>query len=193
MFDDFHNDKQYLARSVDFFERKVGITLRDARSFGGFGNMAADPKVRRGRLLLAGEAAGLQDALFGLGMRYALTSGYLAGQAWVDRDLSGYEEAYRRRIRPWIHAAAVNRYLYRRSGARGYRTVVERVCGSRDPRSWLRRRYARHWWTRLVYPIAALKPCASSPDQPHTSAGRAVTARIAGAFVKRLVGISRTT
>ena len=154
MFDDFHNDKQYLARSVDFFERKVGITLREARSFGGFGNMAADPKVRRGRLLLAGEAAGLQDALFGFGMRYALTSGYLAGQAWMDQDFSGYEEAYRRRIRPWIHAAAVNRYLYRRSGARGYRTVVERVCGSRDPRSWLRRRYASHWWTRLVYPIA---------------------------------------
>lgn len=89
MFDDFHNDKEYLARSVDFFERKVGIRLRDARSFGGFGNMAADPRVRRGRLLLAGEAAGLQDALFGFGMRYALTSGYLAGQAWVDQDLSG--------------------------------------------------------------------------------------------------------
>jgi flavin-dependent dehydrogenase len=154
MFDDFHNDKQYLARSVDFFERKVGITLRDARPFGGFGNMAADPKVRRGGLLLAGEAAGLQDALFGFGMRYALTSGYFAGQAWVDQDLPGYEEAYRRRIRPWIHAAAVNRYLYRRAGARGYRAVVERVCGSRDPRSWLRRRYARHWWTRLVYRIA---------------------------------------
>jgi hypothetical protein len=193
MFDDFHNDKQYLARSVDFFERKVGITLRDARSFGGFGNKAADPKVRRGRLLLAGEAAGLQDALFGFGMRYALTSGYLAGQAWMDQDLPGYEEAYRRRIRPWIHAAAVNRYLYRRSGARGYRTVVERVCGSRDPRSWLRRRYARLGGHHSCTQLPARKPRASSPDRPLTSAGRAVTARTVAAFVRRPVGMSRTT
>lgn len=154
MFDDFHNDKQYLARSVEFFERTVGITLRDARPFGGFGNMAAEPNVRRDRLLLAGEAAGLQDALFGFGMRYALTSGHLAGQAWVDQDLPGYEAAYRQRIRPWIHAAAVNRYLYRRAGVFGYRRLVERVCGARDPRAWLRRHYARQWWTPLVYPFA---------------------------------------
>lgn len=154
MFDDFHNDKQYLARSVDFFERKVGIRLRDARPFGGFGNMAADPTVRRGRLLLAGEAAGLQDALFGFGMRYALTSGHLAGRAFVERDLSDYEAAYRRRIRPWIRAAAVNRYLYQRAGVRGYRTLVERVCGASDPRAWLRGHYAHRWWTSLVYPVA---------------------------------------
>jgi flavin-dependent dehydrogenase len=154
MFDDFHSDKQYLARTVRFFEANVGITLRDARPFGGFGNMAAVPTVRRGPRLLAGEAAGLQDALFGFGMRYALTSGHLAGRAAVGQDLPGYEAAYRRRIRPWIHAAAVNRYIYRRAGAWGYRTLVERVCGARDPRAWLRRYYAHHWWTSLVYPLA---------------------------------------
>jgi flavin-dependent dehydrogenase len=154
MFGDFHNDKEYLARCVDFFQRKVGVTLSDGKPFGGFGHMAADPTVRRGRLLLAGEAAGLQDALFGFGMRYALTSGCLAGQAWVEHDLEGYETAYRRRIRPGIQAAAVNRYVYQRAGAWGYRMLVERVCGARDPRAWLRRYYAHRWWTPLLYPLA---------------------------------------
>lgn len=154
MFDDFHNDKQYLARSLAFFERKVGIALRDARPFGGFGNMAAEPTVRRGRFLLAGEAAGLQDALFGFGMRYALTSGHLAGCAYVEHDLPAYEAAYRRRLRPRIHAAAVNRYLYRRGGAGGYRTLVGRVSAARAPRALLRRYYNGRWWTPLLYPFA---------------------------------------
>ncbi len=154
MFGDFHNEKQYLARTVSFFERTVGVRLHDATRFGGFGNMAADPTVRRGRMLLAGEAAGLQDALFGFGMRYALMSGHLAGRAWADGDLAAYEAAYRRRLRPWIRAAAVNRYVYGRSGARGYRALVRRVCGASDPRAWLGRHYGHHWWTPLVYPFA---------------------------------------
>ena len=154
MFDDFHNDKQYLARTVQFFEKTVGVTPGDARSFGGFGNMPAEPKVRRGTMLLVGEAAGLQDALFGFGMRYALASGHLAGLAFVDGDLSEYEAAYRRLFRPRIEAAVVNRYLYRRGGAGGYRTLVEYMSGARDPRAWLRRYYNRRWWTPLVYPLA---------------------------------------
>lgn len=154
MFDDFHNDKQYLERTVQFFNRAVGVTPRDARSFGGFGNMSAEPTVRRGKLLLVGEAAGLQDALFGFGMRYALASGHLAGRAFVDDDLPGYEAAYRRRFRPGIHAAAVNRYLYQRAGASGYRTLVGRVSGVEHPRTWLRRYYNGRWWTPLLYPFA---------------------------------------
>jgi flavin-dependent dehydrogenase len=154
MFADFHNEKEYLHRSVGFFQRQVGIALRDERPFGGFGNMSAEPAVRRGTRLFVGEAAGLQDALFGFGMRFALTSGHLAGTAYACQNLGEYEVAYRRHIRPWIHAAAVNRYAYGRAGATGYRALVGRVCGAPDPRAWLRRHYAPHWWTPLALPLA---------------------------------------
>jgi flavin-dependent dehydrogenase len=154
MFSDFHNDKRYLARTAEFFERHVGITARAAESFGGFGNMAPSPTVRRGSILLSGEAAGLQDALFGFGMRYALASGHRAGAAWADQDLQAYESAYRRDTQPTIRAAVVNRYLYRRSGPRGYRAILNRLCGARDPREWLRRYYAGRWWTPLLFPVA---------------------------------------
>ena len=154
MFDDFHNDKQYLARTVEFFEKSVGLRLQDARAFGGFGNMSPEANVRRGKLLLAGEAAGLQDALFGFGMRYALASGHLAGLAFVRGDLSEYETAYRQHLRPRIHAAAVNRYLYRRAGESGYRRLVEHLSAAPDPRAWLRRYYNHRWWTPFIYPLA---------------------------------------
>jgi flavin-dependent dehydrogenase len=154
MFGDFHNDKKYLARTVQFFEKAVGVVPRNARSFGGFGNMSPEPNVRRGRLLLAGEAAGLQDALFGFGMRYALASGYLAGQAFVNGDLTRYEKAYRRQLRPKVHAAAANRFLYQRAGASGYRALVAHLCGASDPRAWMRAYYNGRWWTPLMYPFA---------------------------------------
>ena len=154
MFDDFHNDKQYLARTVQFFERTVGVTPRDARAFGGFGNMSAEPTLRRGDMLLAGEAAGLQDALFGFGMRFALVSGHLAGNAFATNDLGRYTQDYRRRFDRAIRASAVNRYLYRLAGRRGYRTLVDRVAGAADPRAWLKGYYNGRWWMPFVFPLA---------------------------------------
>lgn len=178
MFDDFHNDKQYLARTVEFFEKSVGLVLQAGRQFGGFANMSPEPRVRRGRVLFAGEAAGLQDALFGFGMRYAVASGHLAGRAFVNGDLSQYEAAYRRQFRPRIQAATVNRYLYRRAGERGYRTLVERLSEAPDPRAWMRRYYNRHWWTPLIYPIARAHAARvrSGPDAHECR--EAATARI---------------
>jgi flavin-dependent dehydrogenase len=181
MFDAFHQDKQYLERTVQFFEKTVGVTPRDARSFGGFGNMSAEPTVRRGQLLLVGEAAGLQDALFGFGMRYALGSGHFAGRAYVDDDLPGYETAYRRWFRPRIQAATVNRYVYRRAGTSGYRTMVRHVSDAHSPRAWLRRYYNGRWWTSLMYPLAraVVHGCRDDCDCTYCRCVREATGRAA--------------
>jgi len=153
MFDDFHNDKIYLARTVDFFRTRVGITLRNERRFGGFGNMSPKPDLRRGKLLFAGEAAGLQDALFGFGMRYAMVSGHLAGAACARGDLDGYEARCRERLLGFVRSASVNRYLYRWGGDRRYRYLVKGLCAG-DARVWLRRHYRGGWWTPVLYPFA---------------------------------------
>lgn len=154
LFDDFHNEKTYLERTVDLFRDEVGIVLRGERRFGGFGNMSHAPTLRRRDRLLAGEAAGLQDALFGFGMRYAMVSGHLAGTALASRDVDGYEAACRSRLRRLGRAGTVNRYLYERAGERGYRAMLRRLCRG-DARAWLRRYYRGRWWTPLLYPLAA--------------------------------------
>jgi len=157
LFSDFHNEKTYLARSVDFFEKVVGIRLRGEKRFGGFGNVALPPRLRRGNLLFAGEGAGFQDTLFGFGMRYALLSGSFAGRAVQEGDLSSYELACSQRLLPLHEAAMVNRLLYERAGHRGYNRLLSRLCGVTDSRAWLRRYYEPRWWTRLVYPLARAK------------------------------------
>jgi len=154
LFADFHEERTYLARTLEFFQAKVGIRLRSETRFGGFGNVRTPPRLRRGSLLLAGEAAGLQDTLFGFGMRYALVSGHLAGKAFRSGNLAEYEHACAGRLLPLGRAATVNRWLFERAGRGGRSAFVRSVAAAPDPRAWLRRYYGPSWWTSLAYPLA---------------------------------------
>jgi flavin-dependent dehydrogenase len=51
LFRDFHMEKAYLARTVDFFQAKAGLRMRNPRFFGGSGNLLFPPVGRRARLL----------------------------------------------------------------------------------------------------------------------------------------------
>lgn len=155
LFSDFHNESTYLQRTVALFQEKLGITLDNERRFGGFGNMSWVPVLKRGARLLVGEAAGLQDALFGFGMRYAMVSGHLAGSALARQAPDGYRAAARSRgLLRLARVSGVNRYLYERAGERGYRAMLEQVCRG-DARPWLNHHYNGHWWTPLLYPLVS--------------------------------------
>ncbi|MEV6693823.1 geranylgeranyl reductase family protein [Micromonospora sp. NPDC051196] len=65
---------------------------------------AEDSPLRRGRVLVAGDAAGLLEPWTREGISYALRSGELAGEAVADADLTGYERAVEQRLVPSIRA-----------------------------------------------------------------------------------------
>lgn len=154
LFDDYANAREYRERARDFFERKAGLRMLHARAFGGTGNVRSVPIVRCGNTLLAGEAAGLQDALWGFGMRYALVSGHMAARAFVERTLQHYEQSLRERFRGLIRTSVVNRYFYEKLGDSGYARLLSRIARAADARDWLRRFYAPRLWKALWFPIA---------------------------------------
>lgn len=154
MFADFHNEKRYLARTVEFFRDRLGLALEAPVPFGGFGNVFASRRVRRGRRLFVGEAAGFQDALFGFGIRYAIVSGHLAAQAWLDGRPTAYDRLARDRLGGLLRLAIVNRYLYERLGNRGYARLMRAIDRTADARTWLRRFYTRGSLRRLLLPWA---------------------------------------
>lgn len=152
MFDDFHNERIYLERAARLFERYAGVRPENPRLFGGFANFAPDTPLRRGKLLYAGEAAGLQDGLFGFGMRLAMLSGHFAGRAMVDHTPQSYEAAIRSEILPLLQASATNRYLYELLGQSGQRLVMAWASRSDDIGDSFYRHYHARWRTKLLHP-----------------------------------------
>ncbi|MBX7266999.1 geranylgeranyl reductase family protein [Micromonospora sp. Llam7] len=94
--------RQYLRRFVD----RLGLAgLPPAHDSGHLTRCRADDSpLRRGRVLVVGDAAGLLEPWTREGISYALRSGMWAGEAVADDDLAGYERAVAERLVPAIQA-----------------------------------------------------------------------------------------
>lgn len=154
MFEDYHREKEYLGRTVEFFRRKLGVNLKNPKQFGGTGNFLPVGTARKGLMLYAGEAAGFQDALWGFGMRYAMLSGSLAAQCFLGGKPQDYDGVWRNRFGESLRASIVNRFLFEKLGNCGYHVLLRDVQKYADARDWLRQHYAENWWKALMFPLA---------------------------------------
>ncbi len=155
MFDDFHQEHLYLDRTVNFFQKNVGFSIAEnAGRFGGLGNVSYPATARKGNILYAGEAAGFQDALWGFGMRYAMTSGHLAARAWLENKSDDYDRMWQQVLGGRMRAGIVNRFLFSRLGNRGYTRFLTHLAECRDVRAWLMQYHQEQWFTHLLFPWA---------------------------------------
>lgn len=94
--------RQYLRRFVD----RIGLAgVRPAHDSGHLTRCRAeDSPLRRGRVLVAGDAAGLLEPWTREGISYALRSGALAGAAAAAGDLDGYVHDVHRHLGPSMRA-----------------------------------------------------------------------------------------
>jgi flavin-dependent dehydrogenase len=99
-------------RAMAHLEERFPLEIRDRRAMVGVGNYHLRKTLRRGRALVVGEAAGLQDFMWGFGLRFALISGHLAARALLEG--SDYEALVGERLLPLAKAGVVNRYLWDR-------------------------------------------------------------------------------
>lgn len=98
-----------------------------------------------------GEAAGFQDYLFGLGIRYALTSGWLAAQSILqNRD---YNELWTATLGRKQETSLVNRFLYEAGGNTGLSIFVKQAARARDFNRYLSGWHAQTWWKALLAPF----------------------------------------
>ena len=98
-----------------------------------------------------GEAAGFQDYLFGLGIRYALTSGWLAAQSILEaRD---YDQLWERELGVKQKTSLVNRFLYEAGGNTGLAMFVRQAASAKDFHRYLSGWHAQTWWKSLLGPL----------------------------------------
>ena len=155
LFSDFPGQKRYLAATVEFFQKRAGLKMRNPAAFGGTGQVFPPASALQEGILLAGEAAGFQDALWGFGIRYALLSGHLAARSLSAGRPEDYDALWRTRFGGLLKTSFVNRFFYARMGHPGYRWLMRALRRTRDPREWLRRFYAPRLWKRALFPLAA--------------------------------------
>jgi flavin-dependent dehydrogenase len=161
MFRDFRKAQQYLQRTLKFFQQRLAFTLRNIRPFGGFGNVFLSPPSGRRLLLRIGEASGVQDALWGFGIRLAVRSGVLAAQH--GKDSRGYRRAWERQIGRQLRASLMNRLCVDHVGDLGYRWLLWRLKQHQEPLRVLRDLYSLSAWKSVLSPaIQLLSPRASN-------------------------------
>ena len=116
LFEDFHHERTYLERTLDFFRAKASLEMRNPVRFGGTCNVLLPSTACHGDILFVGEAAGFQDALWGFGMRLAMISGNLAAGALLAGNPSLYDGMWRRRLGATLRTSLINRYCFSRHG-----------------------------------------------------------------------------
>jgi len=156
IFSDFHNERNYIVRCVDFFQQHINLRMKNKKRFGGAGNSAIHSVTHKGNIIYAGEAAGFQDALFGFGIRWAMLSGAQAAEALMNKNPEGYERSLDWRLRKFAQTSEVNRMFYQRLGNDGYCAALRRY-NEDDAREWMQRIYRPRWWTPILYHLLAQK------------------------------------
>ncbi|NOT18790.1 MAG: NAD(P)-binding protein [Sideroxydans sp.] len=124
MFSGFKQEHLYVQRTVDAFQRLVGLEMVNPRPHGGAGNFHIPARALMGIHPVVGEEAGFQDFLWGFGMRYAILSGVLAARSQLEGN--NYDLLWRQEIEPPMESSMVNRAIFGMLGNRGYRWVLRR-------------------------------------------------------------------
>jgi flavin-dependent dehydrogenase len=144
--DDYFTHSLAAAQHVHAFE--IPAVTRTGYSYM---NFHLKREATRDGVRYVGEAAGFQDYLFGLGIRYALTSGWLAARSILEeRD---FNELWQRELGTKQETSLVNRFLYEAGGNMGLSMFVWQAARAKDFRRYLSGWHARTWWKALLAPM----------------------------------------
>lgn len=102
------NMKTYFKNTFETFDKLVDFEIKNQRKVAGFGSYLIKKKLQENNKLICGEAAGLQDILWGFGMRYALLSGFFAAKSIIEKN--SYKKLIIKRFSGNLKASVINRF-----------------------------------------------------------------------------------
>ena len=149
---DFKRIDEYFDQSLAAAQRLHGFVIpAETRTGYSYMNFHLKDRASAGDSLYVGEAAGFQDYLFGLGIRYALTSGYLAARSILEeRD---FDELWKLEFAEKQETSLVNRFLYESGGNMGLSMFVRQAARAKDFHRYLGGWHRHSWWKSLLVPV----------------------------------------
>lgn len=145
---DYLND--YFDQSLRRFQSISQFSIKAARYGYSFMNFFLKKSALLGGRPYVGEAGGFQDYLFGLGIRYALMTGFAAAESIIKN--TDYDRLCRKEIGGAQEVSLVNRALYEIGGNLGLSTFVSRA-GKGDLQVYLQKWHRPAAWKGLLSPL----------------------------------------
>ncbi len=153
LYEDFPKTKDYFLRALEIMKRVVDIEINEPKEFGGYGNFVLNHNSRnKSDVLLVGEAAGFQDALWGFGLRYAMLSGYLAAKSILTG--TSYFQLCKEEIRPMMETSLANRWLFAHLGNYGYDKVLGLISSRNNIIGTLRKQHTPSRFKSLIFQLS---------------------------------------
>ena len=117
------NSNRYLNETTAWYENAYPELDREPiKRVGGKGDFSIPSTYFANGQYFVGEAGGLQDFMWGFGMRYAVTSGVMAANSILSG--SNYDAEIKEKLLPLIKLSATNRMLLDRVGDRGFKRLA---------------------------------------------------------------------
>ncbi|MDO8444308.1 MAG: NAD(P)-binding protein [bacterium] len=146
---DLSNINDCFDETKKIITKTLSLDIKNPRNVGGVACFATHNKYREGEKLFVGEAAGLQDLLFGFGMRHAIKSGYIAAQSIIKNQ--NYEKNIEKYFFKKRRAGIVNRYLWEKTlNSRTYFFLFHNLLSKKFLFSF----YNFNLIQRMLYPLA---------------------------------------
>lgn len=136
-----------------YFTKKYDLKIENPQPVGGIFNFSVNNKYKKGKSRYVGEAAGLQDFLYGFGMRTAFNSGYLAAKSIILR--KDYKELAQEKFQNYLKAGVVNRFGWENTDTDNYSLLLEKLDKDNNNVDIPRSIYNLNFAQRLEYPIAS--------------------------------------
>lgn len=152
LFDQWENLNQCFKKTQKIFQQLVNLRIEDPKIMGGIGSFYLKKPFQTDGKLYVGEAAGIQDFLWGFGINYAIKSGFIAAESIINHE--NYEKIATNYFNEKLKAGIVNRFLWEKLGRNNYTFIVKRIHKSKDPLKYLNWLYNFNIFQRILYPIA---------------------------------------
>ena len=149
---------RFLNETIAWYQDKYPeIDMEPIKRVGGKGDFTINKNYFQDGRYYVGESGGLQDFMWGFGMRMAVWSGHLAAQDVLGN--CNYETEVRKQLMPYVRTSVANRFLMNRVGDRTFKFMCKSWMRNQakkgDGLVWIGNLFRPKWYKTMLYYIVS--------------------------------------
>ena len=145
---------RFLNETIAWYQHHYpDIDMEPIKRVGGKGDFTINKNYFQDGRYYIGESGGLQDFMWGFGMRMAVWSGHLCAQ-----DILGncnYEKEVRKQLMPYVRTSVANRFLMNRVGNRTFKMMcnswMRHQAKKGDGLIWIGKLFRPKWYKTILF------------------------------------------